>query len=306
MNDETESAFEQPSSEEVKEVQRELRKKLFPETDGVQLEKYIVRFLRPHVPDAQKRAAMAHELAVQLIATVCFFPKGLAPLQELIENRPQQLAALLEASDFDTLWRIAPAIARLPRPKRRREKVKTETERKRRVRNSKRLHDFRRRFERDGPGLIEIQFGPATASPTAFDSITSIILGVPDSTHRRPGGECLDKLLRGEEARMTGLNSLQSLFGRHRKLLPKDLVRRRAGRTFLYNFAALSQCFEFLLKQNQWLPNPAVRQTVLRNVWERAAEVAKPEIASQIQRVLSPYLVSGNFEIPLRTSPAST
>jgi hypothetical protein len=69
-------------------------------------------------------------------------------------------------------------------------------------------------------------------------------------------------------------DSLENLFGVDRHRFPKSLPRKRSGRNQVYDLDAFVKCLTYLLKNRrgaqQWLPEPAQRELVLRGIIERA------------------------------------
>ena len=104
-----------------------------------------------------------------------------------------------------------------------------------------------------------------------------------------PPMTCLDDLLAGNTMKMA---DLQYLFGRDRKLFPHRLPAVRRGREILYDYQALSVCFDaFLSDRNaarRWPRDPAIRPglvaTLIAYVKDRASPGIKRVVLASLKR----------------------
>jgi hypothetical protein len=88
-------------------------------------------------------------------------------------------------------------------------------------------------------------------------------------------------------------NSFENLFGEDRHRFPKSLRHERSGRTKVYYLDAFIECLIHLLENRdghqQWLPEPAQRELVLKGIIERAHRYF-PEIGYMLAEKLRQYL----------------
>jgi len=201
-------------------------------------------------------------------------------LERLIANRPGELAAALDGSDFEEYRKLAEIVSKFPIPKRTRAKQLTEEQKRRNVKASKNRYERRkrRRNRRLEVGRIEEEFG-AQRFPSFF-------------SYTEPTGPCLDTLFNYGGVPMSGgADSLERLFGVDRHKLPKSLPRFRRGRQILYDLRALLECIDELLGSGRWPVKAERSKLVLDGIVNRANEIGKPKVASLLETFFRQYLV---------------
>jgi hypothetical protein len=277
------------SDEELPRLKAELRSSLLPVIKIEVIVGEILGFLKGKGDKRYTREELALAIANCLAAKWSFVRSRRSPIERLIENRPRELDTVVQGSRYDDFWKLAKAIANLPRKKRRRAKPRTDKERRKNIQLAKNRHERVRWHRGIECGLIEREFSKPPAPRSFFETITGQSLA-----GQLPGGPCLDDLLRGSEVRMSkDMYSLESLFGRSRKLLPTALRRHRVGRNFFYGHHAVLQCIDALLEEKNrrtpWLPDPAIRQFVLAGILIRAQATAAPEILADFEQTLQKH-----------------
>ena len=258
-------------------LKHELRRRLQQRVSIADLVETIADLLkalgkRPGTPE-QVATRLAKELASK-------FAKQNLELEQLIENRPEQLRNLLRASVSDECERFLRANPGFPR--RTRTKVTTDEERLCRTKIAKNLYEHLRRSPVPTPGWIERDFADRSA-PFLLDP------------YRPPPPTRLDAIFHGGAAKMCDETySLQSLFGLGRKKLSSAGSGIRRGRERFYDYHAVLACMDALLKQPgpgaHWLPDRERRRTVLTGILFRARQDATPEICEAFERTLLPHL----------------
>lgn len=183
-------------------------------------------------------------------------------LEQLIENRPEQLRDLLSASAVDECERLINANPGFLR--RTRMRVTTEEEGLRRTRASKNLYEYIRRSHVTTPGWIELDFAKRS---------DSFLL----DPYHPPPPTCLDEIFHGRTVKMCGDGyCLQSLFGIDRKKLSAAGSGVRRGRETFYDYRAVLACMEALIRQTgpgaHWLPDTEPRRIVLTSILFRARQ----------------------------------
>ena len=183
-------------------------------------------------------------------------------LEQLIENRPEQLRDLLSASAVDECERLINANPGFLR--RTRMRVTTEEEGLRRTRASKNLYEYIRRSHVTTPGWIELDFAKRS---------DSFLL----DPYHPPPPTCLDEIFHGRTVKMCGDGyCLQSLFGIDRKKLSAAGSGVRRGRETFYDYRAVLACMEALIRQTgpgaHWLPDTEWRRIVLTSILFRARQ----------------------------------
>jgi len=249
-------------------VKAQLRKELLPpdiETLASEIDKFLTSKKLP-------RALMARGLANNLHSKLLKRPS--AAVNSLIEAAPIEIESIRMSHLIDGIRAakkcgfVTEANHGVPPAARER------------VRQSRHNHDLLRdRDPSSSIGLIEKQF-------TEYTTLSGGLTAKP------PSGTCLDKLMRGSYVRMCiEFDSLQELFGVHRKRLPHSLPKRRKGRMFVYDYKAFLKCATYLLDADLWLEDETRRKYVLAGVIRRATLHAKPEIAKAFRKTLGPYLL---------------
>lgn len=245
-----------------------------------QLSREITRLLkglgsRPGTPET-----VARHIATRLASRFTYVSPT---LERLIANRPAELAAALEASDWDEYSKVAERISSLPKPKKTRAKQLTEEQRRRSRRASKNRYERRKRqhLRYRETGLIEKEFGRRKGPFLLTDPLA----------RRPPTGPCLDVLLNLGEVPMSGeAYCLESLLGMDRHNFPKSLPRVRRGRRIFYGLRALIECIVTLIEKGKWLPEPDRRNLVLSGIIQRARDIGQPKVATILEQIFRPYL----------------
>jgi hypothetical protein len=244
---------------------------------------------RPGSPET-----VAHHVATRLVSR---FRHVSQPLEQLIANRPTELAAALDASDWDEYSKLAERISRLPKPKKTRARQLTGEQKRKARKNSKNRYERRTRqgFRYGGMGLIEEQFAiqppfwlcnPSDPVAPTTPSV-NVLLNQP-----QPNRGCLDVLLNGGDVPMSGQTyCLESLLGVDRHNLPKSLPHVRRGRRISYGIRALIACIAALLEQAKWLPETDRRTLVLTGIIQRARDIGRPKVAAILEQKFRPYLI---------------
>jgi hypothetical protein len=241
-----------------------------------QLAAEITRILKPLGRKPGKAETVGRCIATALSPR---FRQISRTLDQLIENRPVELAATLDASVFDECLKLGKAISSSPKPKKTRAKKLTEEQRRRNRRASKNWYEKRKRqlLHRMEVGRIEEEFGVRKFSWT--------------DPNAAPTGPCLDPLLKFGEVQMSGdIYCLESLFRIDRHRFPKSLPRVRRGRHIFYDIRALLKCIKAFVETGRWLPDTDRRNLVLSGIIERARYVGEPELATLLEPVLRRYM----------------
>jgi hypothetical protein len=267
----------EPSDSDLKD---ELRRRLLTTVSIRDLADEIADLLKAwgRKPGTPEKVATA--LASKLVSK---FAKPNRGVEQLIENRPRQLHALMYEIVSEECQRFIKANAEILRARKTRAKAATKEERLHRIKASKNRYE-RRRSRYLGYGLIEREFSGDWSFPT---------LGILDPP--APSGPCLDEIFYGGKVKMCGgMNSLQSLFGLSRKKLSAAGSGIRVGRERFYNYRAVLSCMNALLKEKGrnacWLLDTDRRRTVLTGILSRARQKATDEIYHAFEVTLRPYL----------------
>jgi hypothetical protein len=273
--DPNELSWTELAQHDPKLLRQKLDDRLAKRINVGQLSREITRLLkslgrRPGTPELVARH-IATQLASRFAVNVT--------LEQLIANRPAELAVALEASDWDEYSKIAERISNLPKPKKTRAKQLTEEQRRKRRRTSKNRYERRKRqHSRYGEtGLIEEEFAIRERQFLLSDLLN----------RRPPTGPCLDVLLNFGEVPMS---DLESLLGMDRHNFPKSLPHIRRGRQIFYKIPALIECILALVKKGKLLPETDRRIVVLLGIIQRAIEIGQPEVAAILERVFRPYI----------------
>ena len=268
---------EEPSDSDIRE---ELRRELLPAISLRELAAEITDLLKllgrkPGTPE-EVGAALARKL-------ISRFARPNRKIEQLIDHRPRQLHAMLGEIVWDEIQQLIKANPQILHAKAPRAKIATDEERTKRTKAAKNRYEHLRRTRYIGRGSIEQQFGE-----TSPFSLGGLLEQSP------PWGPCLDDIFRGGRVKMCdGRYSLQSLFGVSRKKLAAAPKIRRGRETF-YDYRAVLDCMDTLLKQSgeraAWLPDQERRRTVLTGIFFRAKQEATPKIADAFAKILLPHL----------------
>jgi hypothetical protein len=229
----------------------QLKARLIKRVNVDQLARDITQILKPLGKKPGTPETVARRVAAVLAPR---FMHVSSDLERLIVNRPGQLAAALDGSDFEEYKKLAEIVSKFPILKRTRVKQLTEEQKQRNVKASKNRYERRkrRRYNRLEVGLIEEEFG-THRFPSLFPNAA-------------PTGPCLDTLLNyGGVSMSRGADSLERLFGIDRHKLPKSLPRFRHGRRLFYDLRAVLECIHELLETGRWLVEVERRKLVIRN-----------------------------------------
>jgi hypothetical protein len=255
----------------------QLEARLIKRVDVDQLASDITQILKPLGKKPGTPETVARRVATVLAPR---FAHVSTDLDRLIANRPGELAAALDASDFEEYRKLAKIVSKFSIPKRTRSKQLTEEQKRKNVKASKNRYERRkrRRYNRLEVGLIEEEFG-THRFPSLF----------PDAA---PTGPCLDTLLNYGGVPMSGgADSLERLFGIDRHKLTKSLPRFRRGRRFFYDLRAVLECIHELLETGRWLVEVERRKLVLSGIVKRANDIGKPKVPTLLETFFRQYLV---------------
>jgi hypothetical protein len=235
---------------------------------------------------------VAHHIATGLVSR---FSHVSPTLEQLIANRPAELAAVLDASDWDEHRKVAERISRLPKPRKTRSRRLTEEQKRKARKNSKNRYEKRKRqgFRYGEMSLIEQQFAISERPFSLSDPSNRPPLPCLDVllNRPRPTGRCLDVLLNRGDVPMSGETyCLESLLGMDRHNFPKSLPHVRHGRRISYGIRALIKCIIALLEKGKWLPETDRRNLVLSGIIQRARGVGHPKLARILEQKFRPYL----------------
>jgi len=223
---------------------------------------------------------VAHDIATRLASR---FSHVSPTLERLIANRPAELAAALDASDWDEYSKFAEAISRLPKPKKTRARQPTNEQRRKSRRANKNRYEKRKRKHcgYSETGLIEEEFAIRKRPFLLSDPLN----------RRSPTGPCLDVLLNLGAVPMCGEPyCLESLLGIDRHNFPKSLPHVRRGRRIFYELSALIECIVTLVEKGKWLPETDRRNVVLSGIIRRAKDLGQPKAAAILAQNFRPYL----------------
>ena len=263
-------------------LKSKLRNKLRPEIDPNTLVSEMADLLHKLLGKSARNVNIAHNLVQYLTQKYSVSDRKTGELRSLIERYPEELGSFLDGISFKKIQSFLRITNRLPPTKKKhRVKAKTEAEAAQRRTKSKNRYEQRRREYREG--LMIKQFG-------TFPRCQAL----DPHLRRPPEGPCLDILFRGGAIRRAGhWDSLENLFGLDRHRFPPSLQHKRSGQNVVYYLDAFIECLIHLLadrdSHEQWLPEGAQRDLVLRGIIERAHRFS-PEIGDMLAEKLSPYL----------------
>ncbi len=205
-----------------------------------------------------------------------------AAIETVIRNRATDFASVVEASDHDEFRRFAEMIAsgkinsakpstKVPRAAAR-PKV-----------SPKRRHDLGRIYKPIHTGQIEKDFGRAR-----FDRLLA------PWASEFPLRTCIDGIVTGDRV---GIRQLEDWFGRDRKLFPKKLPKVKAGRTTLYGYEALAECFSSFLADERvarrWPRDPTIRGDMVATLVHYASDIESVRAKRALLKVLEPHGIRG-------------
>jgi hypothetical protein len=246
-----------------------------------QLSSEITRILKTLGTMPGSYETVAHHIATGLAPGFSHVSKA---LERLIANRPAELAAALEASEFDEYRKFAGTVLNSPKPKKTRTREPTEEEKRRNRRASKNRYERRKRqhFGFCEAGLIEQEFAIRKGTFLLSDPLN----------RQAPTGPCLDVLLNLGYVPMSGAAyCLESLLGMDRHNFPKSLPHVRRSRRIFYDICALVKCVMALVAKGKWLPDGDRRKLVLSGIIQRARDVGQPPaLATVLEQTFRPYL----------------
>jgi hypothetical protein len=278
--DPNELSWTELAQHDPKLLKTKLETRLVEPADVNQLSREITRLLKGLGRRPGTYENVARHIATRLAPR---FRHVSVTLERLIANRPVELAAVLQASDWDEYSKIAETISSLPKPKKTRAKQLTEEQRRRSLKASKNRYERRKRRQSlyGETGLIEEEF-----------AIRKRPFLLSDPLNRRPPtGPCLDVLLNLGDVPMSGETyCLESLLGMDRHNFPKSLPHVRRGRHIFYDIRALVKAIVALIEKGKWLPEPDRRNLVLKGIIQRARDIGQPKLATILEQIFSPYL----------------
>ena len=236
----------------------------------------ITQIIKPLGKKPGTPEKVAHHIATELAPRLRHVSTA---LNRLIANRPVELAAALYASEIDYHMSLVELISTFPEPKKVRARQLTEEQKRGNVKASKNHYERRkrRRYPHPQVGLIEQELGTRHFSWADFGAT--------------PTGPFLDNLLKlGEVSMSRGQDCLERLFGVDRHKLPKSLLCVRRGRRVFYDFRAVLECMEELMKNGRWLTDVRRRKLVLSRIVYRAKHIGKPKLAALLDKFFRLYL----------------
>jgi hypothetical protein len=220
--DPNELSWTELAQHDPKLLREKLEARLARPANVDQLSREITRLLKGLGSRPGTQETVARHIATRLAS---HFSCASPTLERLIANRPAELAAALEASDWDEYSKVAEGISSLPKPKKTRAKQLTEEQRRRSRRASRNRYEKRKRqgFRYGEAGLIEEQFAICKRP---------FLLSDPLNQHA-PTGPCLDVLLNLDEVPMSGETyCLESLLGNGSPQLSQIFASRSARPTY--------------------------------------------------------------------------
>jgi hypothetical protein len=278
--DPNELTWTELAQHDPKLLTKKLRDRLAKPVDLDQLAREIRHVLRTLGTRPGSPETVAHHIATRLASR---FSHVSPTLERLIANRPAELAAALDASDWDEYSKFAETISRLPKPKKTRAKQLTDEQKRKSRRASKNRYEKRKRqhLRYSETGLIEEEF-----------AIRKRPFLLSDPLNRRPPtGPCLDVLLNLGAVPMCGETyCLESLLGMDRHNFPKSLPHVRRGRRIFYDLHALVKCIVTLVEKGKWLPETDRRNVVLSGIIQRAKDLGQPTAAAILEQTFRPYV----------------
>jgi hypothetical protein len=253
-------------------VIRELQARFLPKIDVDTLARWISKYLKTVHRPLPGDDVFARRLAI-------FLHKNLAmktsDIRRLIENRPLELAALFERSDWDEHRKLTDMITKLPKPEEQRKQRRRSADPKNSKAFAKRRYERLRPYHALSVGQLEWEF----SQPSSGLHLLAPLLP--------PRLTCLETLLAGDKVKM---RTLENWFGRDRKLLPPALPPVRCGRETYYDYRAFGACLSALLNDKSavrcWPRDQAIRPqlvaSLIAHVEERASGKAKDTLLASL------------------------
>ena len=257
-------------------VVRELKERLLPRLDVDTVAPVVAEYLKKVQLPVPSPEMLAIGIARHLLSQPAFDRRD---LEDVISNRPAELALAVDRSDWDEYDRIArrlnefAAQARPIAPAR-----KTPVDCKK---ASTRRYERKRQYHPLSIGLIEREFGES-------QSLSPLL---PEFERSQT---CIDSVLTGGTV---DILRLELWFGRDRKLLPTGMDRTRRGRKILYGYLGLARCFAELLADQSasrcWPRQSTLRSRVVTALIARVESRASGEIKRALLDVLQLHGESG-------------
>ncbi len=263
---------------DAKLVIRELRERFVPNTDDSAIASIISAWL-------QKQSSRPPDSVLPLRIARLLVNKGIlksAEIETLIRNRATEFASVVEASDVDEFRKFSQMIAS--------GKIKTGASTAKPTRTvvrtkvtPKRRYELRRIYWAIHTGQIENDFGRARSDQLLVPLASQL-----------PIRTCLDGIVAGERV---GMRRLEDWFGRDRKLFPKNLPKVKAGRSTLYGYEALAQCFSSFLADERvarrWPRDPTIRGDMVATLVHYASDIKFARVRRALLEVLEPHGIRG-------------
>ena len=251
---------------------RELQIRFLPKIDVDTLARWISEYLKTVQRPLPGDDVFARRLAIFLHRNLAM---KTSKIRQLIENRPLELASLVESSDWDEYRRLAAIIAKLPVPAAQGKPRRRSVDRQTSTAVAKRRYERRRWYHALSVGQIEREFS---------QSSSGLQLLAPPLPPRLT---CLETLLAGDKVKM---RTLEDWFGRDRKLLPPALPKVPGGRETFYDYRAFGACLSALLSDKsavrRWPRDRALRRRLvaclIAHVEERASGKAKDTLLASL------------------------
>ena len=256
---------------------RELRARFLPKIDVDTLARSVSAYLKTVSRPLPSDDVFARRLSIFLLKNL---PMKTSEIRKLIENRPLELASVVESSDWDEHRKFTDIIIKLLKSEEQRKQRRRSADRKSSTAIAKRRYEGRRPYHALSVGQIERQF-----------SQPSSLLG-PLALVSPPRLTCLDGLLTGDKVKM---RTLENWFGRDRKLLPPALPPVRCDRETFYDYRAFGACLRALLNDKsavrRWPRDPAIRPRLVANLIAHVQERASGEIRDTLLGSLMPHRI---------------
>jgi hypothetical protein len=258
-------------------VVRELKERLLPRLDVDTVAPMVAEYLKKLQPPLPPIEILAIGIARHLLSQPMFNRRD---LESVINNRPAELGLAVERSDQDEYRSFARRLEQIAVEGRPISADKTKS-REDRKKASARRYERKRRYQPLSIGQIEREFGESrTLSPL-----------LPEFERSQM---CIDPVLTGG---MVDMSTLESWFGRDRKLLPDELRGTRRGRKILYGYRSVARCFEELLADRAisrcWPRQFAIRSRAVTALIERVESRARGKTKRLLLDVLRPHAKSG-------------
>jgi hypothetical protein len=254
---------------------RELRARFLPKIDVDTLARSVSAYLKTVSRPLPSDDVFARRLAIFLHRNL---PTKTSEIRKLIENRPLELAALVERSDWDEHRKLTDIITKLPKPEEQRRQRRRSADRKGSKASAKRRYESLRPYHALSVGRIEREFN----QPSSV--LNPLARPLP------PRLAFLDALLAGDKVKM---RTLENWFGRDRKLLPPALRVVRCGRETYYDYRAFGACLGALLNDKSavrcWPRDRAIRPRLVAGLITHIEEHASGEIKPTLLGSLMPH-----------------